>query len=357
MVAGAVIAVVGLGATSAVAVVAGRTSSPPSVATPAGSLTGSARSSATGTDQLTPGGPTTPTAPGMTPSPSSRPPSSSKGETAPLGVPELTASPLASSLQTPVILEAQAAPADPTQQANEFNVVAQASVPTDATATWVVDYGDGSAPATLAILPGSCQQPHSRLVMDTGMGPHFFAAPGTYTITVSIGVTACHGGPGASATTSFGYQWISDGGRPGLGSSNNWVPDLSATPPASMAIPTGTVWMPPTATSPQGVTVPMYAYCTVPASVAPGAHFTITCAIISADSSTPIAVGCGYAACAIPRTPLTPQAGTAFGRPEATATINLPEVMPTGTSGATWMFTFTQGSNSYSVFPGVAAAA
>ncbi|HLI55581.1 MAG TPA: hypothetical protein VKY26_00985 [Actinomycetota bacterium] len=395
MIAGASAALVGLGATSAVVVVSARTSTAP--ASSAGSLSVSGNGPTAGAGVPTPAASPSPAEPhpgepkpgepqpSLPPSPpplTPSPPATSGGPvtTAPTHRPApvpstgttvetvpsdphseaqslLASTPPPGALETPVILEAQqgGGPAS-TERANQFSVLAEAGVQANATATWVIDYGDGTTPGTLQMPPVNCRLTRNALLTDSGMAPHFYTEPGTYTITVSIGLTGCDGAAGPTATTSFSYRWTSDGGQVGLADALDWVPDPAATPPLSLLIPTGTVWMPPTADDPAGLPVPMYAYCAAPPAAGAGAQFLITCTVVSAGASTPVAASCSPYQCTVPMAAVVPQAGMAFGLPQATATFEFRETMPADVPGVTWFFTFSQGSHSCSVSPGVAAS-
>jgi len=272
----------------------------------------------------------------------------------------LSTKPPAGSMATPDILEAQPyGRISTTEPANQFTVIAMAGVMTDATATWIVDFGDGTAAASDAVPPEGCgpAAPGTWLVMDDGLvnAPHFYAAPGTYTITVSMELTGCDGSPGPAATTSFRYQYISDGGTP-YGGYYNWTPDPAYLVPPGFPQQTGTVSMPPSADDPGGIDTPMYSYCSTPASVAPGAQFTIACTVVTADDSTPITFTCDYVGCTIPGTPVRATPGTAFGAPADIAVVNIPEIMPTGHAEVNWNFAIQQGATTVQISHGVTAA-
>ncbi|MGH2718340.1 MAG: PKD domain-containing protein, partial [Actinomycetota bacterium] len=119
----------------------------------------------------------------------------------------LHTSPPASTLATPQIVEAQtAARSSTTEPAGEFGVDAEAGYQSDASATWTIDFGDGSSPSALSVPAQRCPlagAPVNNIGSNAGMPDHRYNAPGTYTITVSIRLTGCDGSTGPAATTSF----------------------------------------------------------------------------------------------------------------------------------------------------------
>lgn len=270
----------------------------------------------------------------------------------------LQARPPANSLATPQIVIAQAAPRiSTTEPAGELGVIAASGVQSDASATWTVDFGDGSPPETMALAAQRCppgNAPFNAIDTDTGMPDHRYQAPGDYTVTVSIRLTGCDGSTGPAATTSFSYEWISDGGAPvAPGQIQNSAPPASWAPPATLQATTGTVLEPPTPSNPHGAAVPIYAFCKGPSSAAAGSQFTITCSAVTADSSTPAYFFCADVGCSFATTPVTPVSGTPYGPPGSTATVNLTETMPMGHAAVQWSFAIAQGTHVFTETVGV----
>lgn len=270
----------------------------------------------------------------------------------------LAVSPPATTLATPQIVVAQAAPrSSTTEPANELGVDAAAGIQSNASATWTVDFGDGSSPASISVTAQRCPasgKAFNSIANNAGMPEHRYAAPGTYTVTVSIRLIGCDGSIGPAASTSFSYEWISDGGVPVEASQvQNSAPPPSWAPPPGMTAPTGTVLMPPTPSNPNGGPVPIYAYCQGPAQAAGGSQFSISCSAVTADLSTPVYFFCADVGCSFATTPKVPAPGTPYGPQGGTATINLTEMMPSGHPAVEWSFTITQGTHVFTENVGV----
>ena len=270
----------------------------------------------------------------------------------------LQAKPSASSLATPQFVWAQAAArTSTTEPAGEFGVDAGAGVQSDASATWTVDFGDGSAPVTVAVAAQRCpagSAPFNGIDTNAGMPDHRYQDPGDYTVTVSIRLIGCDGSTGPAATTSFSYEWISDGGVPvEPGQIQNSAPPPSWAPPPNLQATTGTVLEPPTPGHPNGAAVPIYAYCEGPTQAAAGSKFTISCSADTADMATPVYFFCADVGCSFATTPVTPVSGTPYGPPGGTATVNLTETMPMDHTAVQWSFTIAQGTNVFTENVGV----
>lgn len=237
-----------------------------------------------------------------------------------------------------------------------FAVQAQATSQTNASLTWTIDYGDGSAPQIATDPARSCtysaaDPPETLRYLLPSVPNHTYAYSSTFTVKVTVAITGCDGTPGPTATTSFSYVWMPPGEVEIDAPSEvrNWVPSPTWTLPDGVTVTAGTVIEAPTDGSNQFQSgLALYAYCDAPAQEPGGAVFTITCTTVSADSSDPVTFTCQGGPCAgvLDENPIELTPGTMYGAPAATGVLHVTETMPYSFYGMSFDFTVTQGSHS-----------